>query len=247
MIVSHKYRFIFLKTGKVGGTSLEIALSKFLGEEDIITPISREDERLRLELGFLTAQNFHKPPREMGIPELLKYFAYKIKSGLVSEADRWKAARDLPRKYRNHIPARELRPLLGEEIWNSYYKFTVERNPWDKTVSVYSWDPKGKNQSISFREFVASGKAYDSNFEIYAIDGIPQVDRIVRYETLEEDLGVVSREIGLPENIYDVMRHIKAKGGYRRGAGYREHFDEYLKNLVSVQYAREIELLGYDF
>ena len=40
MIVSHKYKFIFIKTRKTAGTSIEYNLSKYLGKEDIITPSS---------------------------------------------------------------------------------------------------------------------------------------------------------------------------------------------------------------
>ena len=52
MIINHEYKFIFLKTRKVAGTSLEIALSKFCNQGDIITPIVHEDELLRKKLGF---------------------------------------------------------------------------------------------------------------------------------------------------------------------------------------------------
>ena len=44
MIVSHKNRFIFLKTRKTAGSSIEIALSKHCGPEDIITKIAPSEE-----------------------------------------------------------------------------------------------------------------------------------------------------------------------------------------------------------
>ena len=47
MIISHKYKYIFLKTNKTAGTSIEIALSKHCDHNDIITPISAEDEAIR--------------------------------------------------------------------------------------------------------------------------------------------------------------------------------------------------------
>ena len=40
MIVSHKHKFIFLKTKKTAGTSIELALTKLCGDDDIITPLT---------------------------------------------------------------------------------------------------------------------------------------------------------------------------------------------------------------
>ncbi|MDW5378856.1 hypothetical protein R6258_18215 [Halomonas sp. HP20-15] len=65
MILSDKYRFIFLKARKVAGTSFEMALSKYLTASDIITPISPDDENKRKELGFRGAQNYVKGDREL--------------------------------------------------------------------------------------------------------------------------------------------------------------------------------------
>ena len=50
MIVSHRYRFIFLKTNKTAGASIEIALSRFCDSEDIITPLLPDDELIRSNL-----------------------------------------------------------------------------------------------------------------------------------------------------------------------------------------------------
>ena len=57
MILSHKYKFIFLKTNKTAGTSIELALSKFCEAEDIITPVTPQDEELRRSLGHPGPQN----------------------------------------------------------------------------------------------------------------------------------------------------------------------------------------------
>ncbi len=48
MIISHKHKFIFIKTRKTAGTSIEIFLSQFCGKNDILTPIG-EGEALRKE------------------------------------------------------------------------------------------------------------------------------------------------------------------------------------------------------
>ena len=55
MILSHKNKFIFIKSFKTASTSLEIALSKYCGEKDIITPIVILKSSKRGD-GFLTLE-----------------------------------------------------------------------------------------------------------------------------------------------------------------------------------------------
>ena len=40
----------------------------------------------------------------------------------------------------------DVRNLVGEEIFNSYFKFAFIRNPFDVTVSRFFWNVKGKGQ-----------------------------------------------------------------------------------------------------
>ena len=37
MIISHKHKFIFFKTRKTAGSSIQVSLAKYCGEDDIIT------------------------------------------------------------------------------------------------------------------------------------------------------------------------------------------------------------------
>lgn len=62
MIASHAHRFVFVKTRKTAGTSLEIALSRHCGATDIITRISPDDEALRAAAGGVGPQNDQTTP-----------------------------------------------------------------------------------------------------------------------------------------------------------------------------------------
>ena len=56
MIFLKKYKIIFIKPTRVGGSSFEVCLSKFANKEDIITPIKREEVRERM--GLLKPRNY---------------------------------------------------------------------------------------------------------------------------------------------------------------------------------------------
>ena len=62
MIASHAHRFVFVKTRKTAGTSIEIALSRHCGPADVITPISPEDEELRRSVGGRGPQHHRGEP-----------------------------------------------------------------------------------------------------------------------------------------------------------------------------------------
>jgi hypothetical protein len=66
MILSLEHKFIFLRTKKTAGTSIELALSDLCGPDDVITPLTREDEarragrRLAPRTGGCTAGGSHR-------------------------------------------------------------------------------------------------------------------------------------------------------------------------------------------
>ncbi len=225
MIVSHKHRFIFLKTHKTAGTSVEIALSRYCGRRDILTPISPEDEQLRSELG-LAPQNHTFGLADYSLRDwgrlLLKR---RPRSGL---------------KFHNHMPARAVRRLLGARTWDRYFKFCFERNPWDKVISQFWFDNQGRPD---FDDFVRHGELW-SDFDLYTIDGSVAVDYLGRYENLDEELRALCVRLDIP---FDGWLP-RAKGGFRKDR--RRPAELYTREqaeVVAARFAREIQLLGYRF
>ncbi len=227
MIISHKNRFIFIKTEKTAGTSIEIALSKYCGPEDIITPITPEDEAKRKNLGYRGAQN------------------YKIPFAKYSKIDFCKAIQQRSRlAFFNHAGASFIKRYLDKDIWDSYYKFCFERNPWDKVVSWYYWRYK-KEPRPPISDFVQSTEAnIIKGFELYTISSEIVVDKVFLFENLSQAMEEISAKLGLDE----IPSLPKAKSGFRKDKrSYREILSEKDREKIQKVYAREIAYFNYEW
>lgn len=230
MILSHKYKFIFLKTNKTAGTSIEIALSKFCGPDDVITPITPEDELLRKKLGFRGPQNYIVPPRG---------------NNFLGDADQNKRSVHEGTFY-NHCSASEVKSYFGQPLWDDYFKFCVERNPWDRVVSLYYWDFQSEPRPpiSAFIRTDALQRLKHRGYQSYTIDGQIVVDKICRFEKLTEELEGVRQRLGLPEEL--ILP--RAKSRFRKaGVDYRSVFNEEDKMIIANLFADEIKLFGYEF
>lgn len=201
MIISHKHKFIFIKTYKTAGTSLESYLSEFCGETDVLTPI---------------------------YPQVPGHLARNVGD------------------FYNHMPAIEVRQKVGTEVWGSYYKFCVERNPWDKVLSFY-WMEKSRNDGdLSLDEFLQRDHV-GVNWHLYAGDEgkSPIVDRVLKYETLGKELGEVFNNLGVP---WAGGLEPKAKSEYRHDRRpYREVLTNEQAQLIARKFSKEIDWHGYEY
>lgn len=226
MIVSHKHKFIFLKTQKTGGTSVETGLSQFCGEDDIITP---DDEVLRIRMGYPASRNCGYD----------KWRNYTLR-------DWYRLIKRGRRKiiFYNHMPAREILSLVGEDVWNSYFKFCFERNPWDKTISYYHFKYRFK-KGDALSQFIHSNKLYNaSDWRMYTLADKPAVDFVGRYENLDEDLATICKKIDVP-----VIKELpRLKGNIRKD---HQHYHDVLSRhdteRISEVFSKEIEHFGYRY
>jgi sulfotransferase famil protein len=231
MIISHEHKFIFIKTMKTAGTSLEIALSKFCGPRDVITPITPPDEEIRRSLGYRGPQNY-----------LIPFSQYSSRDWL-----HLVTRRNGRRQFYNHINARQIRRSVDSDVWNAYFKFCVERNPWDKVISWYFWRHQTEPRP-TLSEFIESGEmslgARRGGFDRYAIDGKVAVDHVCRYEHLRKELEFVTERLKFPE----VPQLPRAKGAARTD---RQHYRELLtphdRQQIAQVFAREIAYFNYEF
>ena len=241
MIICHRHRFIFIKTRKTAGSSVEIGLSRVCGEGDIVTPLIDRlgEEELRRDEGGYGPAGFQKAIGEhRGFKEWKRLLLYGRRS---------------PR-FEEHATASEIRELVGEDVWQYYYKLSLERNPWDRAVSryywqKYRWERKPRKEPFpdikGYLQWLAREKPHwISNWSHYAIGDELAVDGMLFHETLSDDLKTLAERLGIDGDIS--LPTARAKSGYR---GDRRHYSELLdaedQELIARLCAREIKAFGY--
>ena len=226
MIVSHKHKFIFLKTAKTASTSCEILLSSICGAKDIITPVGEEKRYRNINTPYLSAQNYHIPYEKYTKKD---YYNLLIKQRRLS--------------FENHDNAKKVKAYLSPKIWNNYYKFCFERHPVDKTISYYKWMCHTNSFKGTFEDFVLSGAfGKIKGFNVYSINGIPAVDKVFKYEEINKAFEFLSAKFDLSTTLD--INNIKAKSFKNKHIRPFKVSKE-MHERISLFYAREIKLLGY--
>jgi hypothetical protein len=220
MIISYSRNFIFIKTKKTAGTTVEAVLSTGCGPEDIIPKVEGDTY----------------PSSGLVIPGRQKL------ANLDDEDDDEVEAGD----YNPHMSAKELRKLVGRKFWRSAYKVTVERHPYEKAVSQAYYRMFKRNKlEEPFEDFLDRTVRQGGyrGFPLWSIKGKPVVDDIIRQETLVADLERVTDRLGIPmpTELPEMKRRTRAD---RRPA--REILSDEQKEIVYEHCAQEFEILGYE-
>ncbi len=227
MIVSHRHRFVFVKTRKTAGTSVEIALSSVCGPDDVITPISPEDEAIRREHGYPGPQHCD-----------VAFRRYSARDALHSLRRRRRL------RFWNHLSASTARRWLGDDVWGGYRTFTIERDPWDRALSLYYWRTRDLADPPPIETFLRTvGRRSVSNHHLYADEHGLLVDQVLRYEHLADELTALGEELGLGP----LPELPRAKGSHRsdRRDPARALSPEAIA-IVAELCAPEIELVGFE-
>lgn len=199
MIISHKHKFIFIKTRKTAGSSIEKFLMSRLGPSDIFGGMEYED---------LSPKNLNT--------------------------------------FREHADHKHIRKNYPFE-WKNYYKFCVERNPWDKAVSFYYWykESKPNKTKKGFSNFIMSRKFENRNDWWQYAGEIPFVDHVCMYENLELDFLWICSHLGIP--YYNELKKIKLKSSFRQKCDYHQMYTNETKDRIATLFYKPIEYFNYVF
>jgi hypothetical protein len=151
----------------------------------------------------------------------------------------------------DHIKAREVKKYLDPEIYNTYFKFTFVRNPWDWQVSLYHFMLQYQNHPQ--HKLVTKMKTFDEYIEwrinndmelqsefVTDVHGNKIVDFIGRFENIQQDFNQILSHIGLEPIELPYIN--KSKHKY-----YKEYYNEHTKKLIGTAFKQDIELFNYDF
>lgn len=214
MIASYKYGFIFIRTKKTASTAVELGLSQICGPDDIISPIGAGQEILRASLGAYP-RNFSNDN------DLEKRF-----HAAVATKDRRKI-RAVGGENRakhgctGHMTAASVKARVPAAFWESAYKFTTERHPYEKALSLAHMRYWGKNtKEFTFEEYLQKTveeyyKVY-TGYAAYTIDRKSVMDTFLLHETLADDIARLREKLKLPD--FEVPRARATRTDRRKAA-----------------------------
>jgi len=227
MIISHTHKFIFVKSVKTAGTSVEAILSNYCSGKDVVTRLNDFPFNRNEKGEFIQRSMNDEEYREIG----QHVDALIIKS-----------------RVPDNVWSDYLKFSIARNPWErvvSLYTWLTRNDPAFKPQKRFyhrlgiPYDELKETRKL-FSIFVNND--WKTNDRFYIIDDELCVDFIIRYENLMEDFGELCKRIGLPQV---ELPHLKA--GFRKGYHYSEYYDEESKAIVAERHKDDIRLFGYQF
>jgi hypothetical protein len=231
MLVSHRKQFIYLKTIKTASTSVESFFEPYCFPE-----------------GEWTFEKFR--PETESDSGIVGFRGVKKKTWLGIQRHRWF----------DHMHAKTVKKQLPQATWDSYFKFCVVRNPFDKAISAFhffAWmqergfhkmeAAKQEDEVVWFRNWVKACVANRKQVfdrPIYTIDEKVCVDFFIRYENLKDDLLSVCQRLDIEP---ELDRLPELVGGVRpESRTIAEYYDEPTIKIIERVFDFELERFGYE-
>jgi hypothetical protein len=177
-----------------------------------------------------------------------------------------------------HLKAGEYVTLghLPAEQFQSYFKFSFVRNPWDRIVSEYKYrryPVKIDFKTYLFKHLPAPGwtdtycHIIPQHDFLYDETGKLLVDFVGRYETLQADFDTVCTQVGIPptrlarvnrsleesrprslrELRKQLRRALWSRERKHTFSHYTEYYDDESREFVGWLYRKDVEAFNYAF
>lgn len=216
MLISHRYKVIFVHIQRTGGNSINRIFQEH--DPDLIEIVSVAPEKQRTRHCYLT----------------------------------------------------DIKAAIDADTFQRYTKFATVRNPFDRFVSWYFMFKHGLGAdevpptyahvggqvmrlvnecAPTFEAFVdlpfdhASGlfrRFYSAKVDYLSESGAILADRILCFETLDNDFNQFAQEIGFPGQLPHLNRATSV-------ADYRAYYNAQTRALIAQRFQRDLDYFGYEF
>ena len=159
---------------------------------------------------------------------------------------------------------------IDEAKYNEYFSFAFVRNPWERLVSEYLH--KKIDKKMTLKEFITRGlpqkdmmcdkyrHILPQSDYLFDANGKQLVNFIGRFEHLHKDFDYICNQLAITDS---TLPHKNSSYSFRRSMlrkfrhlfraqkrvkkHYSQYYDEELMEIVSLMYAKDIELFGFKF
>ena len=218
MLVSHRRRFIYLKTRKTAGTSVEVLLERECVPEGEYQGPRHESPGLQTSAGIIGC-------RLMGSKAPLNPHMTASEVRALVGDETWS-------NYLKFCIVRNPFDKLVSMWWykmNDVTRTKLEKAGFSKIRSEFNAWLRGRKDL--------------SDRNIYTVDGLVAVDRFLRFENLWSDITDLAAGLEFAVDREDLGQY---KSGYRaRPESFADYYDPASREIVNNLYAWEIGRFGY--
>jgi len=217
MIISHKHKFIFFKTRKTAGSSIQVALAKHCGSDDIVTGQYRDGIDDNSQSAGLNMDRFYTNHPH---PEI-------VPTKMFIEQNFGKEVWDSYFKF---------------GFIRNPYEIVVSRYFWERRGKGGTIEDCSIEDFKEFTKKELLEYEHDWLHPYIAINDKIELDFIGKYETLQDDFKFICQKLNLPNTELPFK-----KGGFREKKHYSTYYDDETKDVVKNFFKKDIELFGYNF
>ena len=226
MLVSHRHKFIYTKTAKTAGTSVESFFEPFCMPEGEWEQ-SHARDAYESDAGIIGYRGADPPAGERWTNHMS---AAKIREQLGEEV--WDG-------YFKFCVVRN--PF--DKCISAFEHFGKGREANRRSLRNLFHRLRMTPEQLRFYDYVRTSPPVDR--DKYVLDGEFCLDDVIRFESLQSDVQRICEKLSLP---YDAARLPKFKSGIRRPEATPERlFTPPARRVVEETYAYELKQFGYEF